>query len=155
MANLQIHTSHKDKVIVALLNTANQNVKDEIYNALPPTLPPSVHLSSHAKMHQIIIGANSWHSGKSIHFVADGEIFCPSVPAQAVQECKITFKKGAISVRIDDRTLHKTEVLGFTQNEGYVDLKEFKEAFFKAYSDEHHKTIVHKCTLVQWTKLVY
>jgi len=153
MANLKIHESQVDKVIQSIAMSESDDLKKELYyNWKMPELSPDLR----PKIHQIVIGSNSWCSGKSIHFL-DGLniIFCPSVPAQAVQECKITFKKGAISIRIDDRTLQKTEVLEFIKNEGYADLKEFKEAYFKAYTDDHHKTIVRKCTLIHWTKLFY
>lgn len=153
MANLKIHESQVDKVIQSIALSASDDIKMELYyNWRMPELSKD----SPQKIHQIVIGSNSWHSGKSIHFLDNLDvIFCPSVPAQAVQQCKITFKKGVISLRIDDRTLHKTEVLDFVKNEGYADLKEFKEAYFNAYSDEHVFPIVRKTTIIHWTKLVY
>jgi hypothetical protein len=152
MANLQIHPSHKDKVILSILSTSSQEAKNEMYYNW--TMPEKIELTQ-VKNHQLVIGANSWDNGKTINFIIDGKMFCPSLPAQAVQRCNITLKQGAISVRIDNRTLQKTEVLVFVKNEGYADLDKFKEAYFKAYSDEHVHTIVRKCTLIHWTNLVY
>lgn len=91
---------------------------------------------------------NRWHTGKDIHFVMNGELFAPSVPAK-VDFVRLRKKGNTLVVLFNGRCLGTRELFRFVTMDGFNSLSAFMDYHFAIGQNELYKA------LISWTELKF